>query len=87
MKKQLTRRDVNRALGLAGSSLLLAPGLARAATGTPAQTEGPFYPTPTMRRTDVDNDLVKVLGSVQEAGGEVVSLNDLVAFYERAERP
>ncbi|PXW70576.1 protocatechuate 3,4-dioxygenase beta subunit [Loktanella sp. PT4BL] len=51
---------------------------ARAATPTPAATEGPFYPTPSMRMADVDNDLVKVTGLVQEAGGEVMILNGRV---------
>ncbi|SIT77398.1 protocatechuate 3,4-dioxygenase beta subunit [Yoonia rosea] len=51
---------------------------ARAATPTPAATEGPFYPTPSMRMADVDNDLVKVMGLVQEAGGEVIILNGRV---------
>lgn len=51
---------------------------ARAATPTPAATEGPFYPTPSMRMADVDNDLVKVTGLVQEAGGEVIILNGRV---------
>lgn len=51
---------------------------ARAATPTPAAMEGPFYPTPSMRMADVDNDLVKVMGLVQEAGGEVIILNGRV---------
>lgn len=51
---------------------------ARAATPTPAATEGPFYPTPSMRMADVDNDLVKVTGLVLEAGGEVIILNGRV---------
>lgn len=57
-----------------GSIGLAAARPALAATPTPGATEGPFYPTPAMRRADVDNDLVKILGSVQEAGGEVFHL-------------
>lgn len=49
-----------------------------AAPQTPAATEGPFYPTKSMRLEDVDNDLVKVLGMVQEAGGEVIHLKGRV---------
>ncbi|MFQ1702341.1 hypothetical protein ACJ5NV_17285 [Loktanella agnita] len=49
-----------------------------AAAQTPSATEGPFYPTPTMRRADVDNDLVKILDSVQEAGGDVFMLKGRV---------
>lgn len=50
--------------------LLAAPGLARART--PRQTEGPFYPTPAMRFSDADNDLVRIKGREQAAAGEVV---------------
>lgn len=60
------------ALGLAAAKPVLA------ATPTPSATECPFYPTPTMRRADVDNDLVKILGSVQEAGGDVFILKGRV---------
>jgi protocatechuate 3,4-dioxygenase beta subunit len=60
------------AIGLAATRPALAAEL------TPSATEGPFYPTPTMRRADVDNDLVKILGSVQEAGGEVFLLKGRV---------
>ncbi len=49
-----------------------------AASLTPSATEGPFYPTKTMRRADVDNDLVKVMGKVQDAGGEVIYLKGRV---------
>ena len=51
---------------------------ASAAEPTVAATEGPFYPTGPMRLTDVDNDLVKVMGRVQEAGGEVIHLKGQV---------
>lgn len=60
------------ALGLAAANPALAASL------TPPATEGPFYPTPPMRRSDVDNDLVKILGAVQEAGGEVFNLKGRV---------
>lgn len=63
------------ALGALG---LAAAKPAFAATPTPSATEGPFYPTPTMRRADVDNNLVKILGSVQEAGGDVFILKGRV---------
>ena len=68
MKKKLTRRDMNRALGLAGGSLLLGPGLARAATMTPAQTEGPFYPV--VEQDDKDTDLTRIAGRREMAEGE-----------------
>ena len=51
---------------------------ARAAMPTPSQTEGPFYPTPPMRFGDIDNDLVKIVGAVEQAGGEIVHLTGRV---------
>lgn len=39
---------------------------------TPSATEGPLYPTPATRRADFDNDLVKIIGQVQEVGGKVM---------------
>lgn len=54
---------------------LLVSGKTSAAVLTPSATEGPFYPRPSMRMPDVDNDLVKVSGLVRKAGGEVITLN------------
>lgn len=51
---------------------------ADAAGLTPSAAEGPFYPRPSMRTKDVDNDLVKVAGLVREAGGEVIILKGKV---------
>ncbi len=48
--------------------------LAAAVTPTPSASEGPFYPTSGMRFDDIDNDLVKITGEVEQAGGEVVRL-------------
>ena len=45
---------------------------------TPAATEGPFYPTPSMRFADADNNLVKIAGVVEQAGGKVVALKGRV---------
>lgn len=45
---------------------------------TPESTEGPFYPKPSMRFDDIDNDLVKIEGLVTEAGGEIVTLKGAV---------
>ncbi|PWQ96571.1 protocatechuate 3,4-dioxygenase [Leucothrix pacifica] len=45
---------------------------------TPRTTEGPFYPRPSMRFADVDNDLVKVEGAVREAGGEIIHLKGVL---------
>lgn len=80
---QSRRFFVSTILGAIGLSALPKP--ASAATPTPPAAEGPFYPTPTMRRADVDNDLVKILGSVEEAGGEVIILKGRV--LDRAGAP
>jgi len=45
-----------------------------AATPTPAQGEGPFYPEPKMRWQDQDNDLVRIASKVRDAGGEIIRL-------------
>jgi protocatechuate 3,4-dioxygenase beta subunit len=64
------------ALSALGLSLAGRPAVA--ADLTPSAAEGPFYPTPSMRRADVDNDLVKIMGKVKEAGGEVFLLKGRV---------
>jgi protocatechuate 3,4-dioxygenase beta subunit len=48
--------------------------LVAAAIPTPSASEGPFYPTVGMRFHDIDNDLVKIAGEVEQAGGEIVRL-------------
>lgn len=53
-------------------------GITRAAITTPSASEGPFYPTPGMRYSDIDNDLVKISDRVKRAGGEVVQLTGQV---------
>ena len=61
---------------LLGLAALPFSGLA--ALRTPPATEGPFYPTASMRFDDVDNDLVKIDGAVSAAGGEIVRLQGRV---------
>jgi len=58
--------------GLMSSSMIARKVLAGVLT--PRTAEGPYYPTPAMRTPDIDNDLVKVAGLVQEAGGEIFTL-------------
>ncbi len=60
------------AAGLVGANTLA--GKAAAAVLTPGAAEGPYYPKPAMRTPDIDNDLVKIAGLVEEAGGEVFTL-------------
>lgn len=62
--------------GLVGIGALA--GRASAASLTPPASEGPFYPTPAMRTPDIDNDLVKIKGLVEKAGGEVFTLRGAV---------
>lgn len=77
LTSKYTRRGlVGRITAFAGAWLF---GIqASAAERTPSAAEGPFYPTRSMRMADVDNDLVKVAGLVQEAGGEVIVLTGRV---------
>jgi protocatechuate 3,4-dioxygenase beta subunit len=71
--KEFTRRGLIKSLFTLSSCAVLSPNVF-AASITPRSAQGPFYPTPSMRMADVDNDLVKVLGALKEAGGEVISL-------------
>jgi protocatechuate 3,4-dioxygenase beta subunit len=68
-----------------GIMTLPVSGLVAAVIPTPSGTEGPFYPTSGMRFDDVDNDLVKITGEVEQAGGEVVTLAGRV--LDRAGNP
>lgn len=63
------RRFIVTGLAAAGGLITPAAALAQARARTPAQTEGPFYPT-TMP-SDTDNDLVLVRGSATRAQGTV----------------
>ena len=73
---QIGRRHV--VTGLAAlATASLAPGLRSALAApefvvTPAQTEGPFYPTDWSG--DTDNDLVRVMGEAARAQGEITHL-------------
>jgi protocatechuate 3,4-dioxygenase beta subunit len=69
-----TRRGLLKALSAFAGSSLIGGGKALAQTVSPRAAEGPFYPTISMRMDDVDKDLVRVIGLVREAGGEVITL-------------
>jgi len=58
--------------GLAGSGAVA--GGAVASVLTPRAAEGPYYPGPSMRVPDIDNDLVKIAGRAEEAGGDIFTL-------------
>ena len=53
--------------------------VATAANLTSGAAEGPFYPVPSMRVPDDDNNLVKISGLVEAAGGEVFTLRGRLA--------
>ncbi|MEQ8294577.1 MAG: hypothetical protein RIA08_20445 [Roseovarius sp.] len=77
------RRFLRTAAGFAALGVLSRP--AQAALLTPRQTEGPFYPTGSMRRADIDNDLVRIAGAVRQAGGHIIRLTGRV--LDRSGRP
>lgn len=72
----LNRRMFVRGLA-AGAALFTVPGLfAEELVRTPAQTEGPFYPT--KLPLDTDNDLLIINDSITPAAGEVTHLSGRV---------
>ena len=78
MEHRLSRRLPRRLL-VAGASALILPSrgvLATSLAATPAQTEGPFYPT--ALPADTDNDLVQVRGASARAMGIVLHLQGRV---------
>jgi protocatechuate 3,4-dioxygenase beta subunit len=75
----LTRRAILAAIP---AFILPAPAWA-ALEGTPAATEGPFYPPKIP--ADADNDLVRVKGAASEAQGEILQLGGRV--LDRDARP
>ncbi len=70
MNDPVNRRRRRILLGLLATPVA---GNLRAAL-TPGGTEGPFYPLPSMRHDDDDSDLVRIVDSVERAGGEIVRL-------------
>ena len=79
MMRKNSRRHLLRGIaGLLGSTSL-AGKAASVGTLTPSAAEGPFYPKPSMRMPDDDNDLVKIAGLVEAAGGEVFTLRGTLA--------
>ena len=75
--KLVTRRGLLKGF-IAITSLSVFSRNAVSAILTPSATEGPFYPNSSMRLADVDNDLVKVMGTVKKAGGEIIRLKGKV---------
>ncbi len=56
--------------------------LANVLSLTPSASEGPFYPTSSMRFNDIDNDLVKISNLEPGAQGEVVRISGKVITQE-----
>ncbi|WP_019029100.1 hypothetical protein [Colwellia piezophila] len=71
--KLLTRRGLLKGF-IAIAGLAAYSRHAVSAVLTPRATEGPFYPDTSMRFADVDNDLIKVSGAVEQAGGEIIRI-------------
>lgn len=68
--KNLSRRQINKKMGIAACLGLVTPALAFGKAVTPAQVEGPFHPiTP---QTDTDMDLTLVEGHTESAQGEQI---------------
>jgi protocatechuate 3,4-dioxygenase, beta subunit len=63
-------------VGVGVSLLPLRSGIAAGLVATPAQTEGPFYPT--AFPVDMDNDLVQVRGQAAQAMGTILHLEGRV---------
>jgi len=74
-----SRRGLLTRIATFTTAALLARSAGAAAIATPKAAKGPFYPTPSMRFDDVDNDLVKVEGEVTQAGGEILMLKGQVS--------
>ncbi|MFK7997887.1 MAG: hypothetical protein AB8B87_27430 [Granulosicoccus sp.] len=85
-KSQLSRRTVLTRISVFLTGLFASRG-ANAALLTPKATEGPYYPTPAMRPLDVDNDLVKIMGFVKEAGGEIIILKGRITNKDGSPQP
>ena len=87
----MTRHDKSRRgllgafLGIVGSSAFA--GKAAASVLTPRAAEGPYYPRPSMRTPDIDNDLVRIKGLVEDAGGEVFTLRGTIKGRDGQPRP
>ena len=71
--KSITRRALLKYSTAMAGLAVISPSV-MADILTPGASEGPFYPKPSMRLDDIDNDLVKVFNVATEAGGEIILL-------------
>ena len=81
-RRSMSRRD---ALGIAALLPALTFASPAFAARTPSATEGPYYPRPSMRFADTDNDLVKVGGQVRQASGDIIILRGRI--FDRRGKP
>lgn len=72
----IPRRQLIKLAGLASASAI--SSVQANPVNTPSASEGPYYPTPSMRHTDIDNDLVKIADKTRQAGGEIITLKGIV---------
>lgn len=79
--KPITRRALLKYSTAAAGLAAVSPKVA-ASILTPKASEGPFYPKPSMRYADIDNDLVKIADAVTEAGGEIIILKGQILSAE-----
>ena len=75
-ESKISRREFSRALGLAGTSMLVTPAVVHAGVPYPEQTEGPFYPV--AEQDDRDMDLTHIEGHEGRATGEVIQVRGRV---------
>ena len=73
----LDRRVLLRAILSVPWVAAVVPAMA-ASVRTPSATEGPFYPTGSMRFANSDNDLTMVSGAAGVAEGEIIDLSGRV---------
>lgn len=76
-KLNFNRRRVISGLAAITGGVFASRSIAKVSR-TADSAEGPFYPTESMRFNDTDNDLVKIEGQVEKAGGEILHLRGLV---------
>ena len=79
--KSITRRALLKYSTAMAGLAVISPSV-MAGILTPSASEGPFYPKPSMRFDDIDNDLIKVSNVVTEAGGEIMLLKGQVLSRE-----
>ena len=68
--QNISRRELNKRIGLAIGSTLVGSSFANAAIPTPEQVEGPFHPV--VKQSDTDMNLLMVDGRTEHAQGNII---------------